>query len=54
MGLLKKLHTPVALVAQGFLAGATLFLATHPGSADSLADSLARTAALVNGAAASL
>lgn len=30
MKLLKKLGNPMALVAQGFLLGATLFFATHP------------------------
>ena len=30
MKLLKTLGNPMALVAQGFLAGATLFFATHP------------------------
>ncbi|HEX8526125.1 hypothetical protein [Allosphingosinicella sp.] len=54
MKLVRKLHNPFALVAQGFLAGAMLFLATNPGSGESLAASLAETAALVNDAAASL
>ena len=31
MKLLKKLSNPVALVVEGFLAGALVFAATHPG-----------------------
>ena len=38
MKLLKKLGNPLALVAQGFVLGATLFLATHPETRQDIAD----------------
>ena len=38
MKLLKRLGNPIALVAQGFLLGAALFLATHPETGRELAD----------------
>jgi|GEM_PF-3517671 len=38
MKLLKALGNPVALVAQGFVFGAALFLATHPETGRELAD----------------
>lgn len=37
MKLLRKLIDPVPLVAQGFIVGAALFFATHPGSGEALA-----------------
>ena len=33
---LKRLNNPFLLGLQGFLAGAVLFFATHPGAADSI------------------
>ena len=33
---LKKLNNPFLLGLEGFLAGAVLFFATHPGAADSI------------------
>ena len=33
---LKKLNNPFLLGLQGFVAGAALFFATHPGAADSI------------------
>lgn len=38
MKFLKKLGNPLALVAQGFVLGAALFLATHPGTGRELAE----------------
>lgn len=38
MKLLKTLGNPMALVAQGFLLGATLFFATHPETGRDIAD----------------
>jgi len=38
MKLLKALGNPLALVAQGFVLGAALFLATHPETGRDLAD----------------
>lgn len=38
MKLLSKLANPVALVAQGFVLGAALFFATHPGTGRAVAD----------------
>ncbi|WP_167737482.1 hypothetical protein [Sphingomonas parva] len=35
---LKKLNNPFLLGLQGFVAGALLFFATHPGAADSIVD----------------
>ena len=54
MTLIRKLSNPFALVAQGFLAGAILFVSSHPGAGESLAASIADTAAFVNGAGSSL
>ena len=54
MKLLRKLSNPFALVAQGFLAGAILFVSAHPETGESLAASIADTAALVNGAGSNL
>ena len=34
---LKKLNNPFLLGLEGFVAGAILFFATHPGAADSIA-----------------
>jgi hypothetical protein len=36
MKLLKKLNNPFLLGLEGFLAGAVLFFATHPGAASSI------------------
>ena len=36
MKLLKKLNNPFLLGIEGFLAGAILFFATHPGAADTI------------------
>ena len=33
---LKKLNNPLLLGLEGFVAGAILFFATHPGAADSI------------------
>ncbi len=38
MKLLNKLTNPFLLGLQGFIAGALLFFATHPGSADAQAN----------------
>lgn len=38
MKLLKTLGNPLALVVQGFVLGAALFLATHPETGRDLAD----------------
>ncbi len=38
MKVLKKLGNPLALVAQGFVLGAALFIATHPGTGEQIAD----------------
>jgi hypothetical protein len=38
MKMLKKLGNPLALVAQGFVLGAALFLATHPETRQEIAD----------------
>ncbi|WP_165356397.1 hypothetical protein [Sphingosinicella sp. BN140058] len=37
MSWLKKFNNPFVLGLNGFLAGAVLFFATHPGAADSIA-----------------
>jgi Na+/melibiose symporter-like transporter len=38
MKVLRKLGNPMALVAQGFVLGAALFFATHPGTGRAVAD----------------
>jgi hypothetical protein len=43
MKLLKKLGNPMVLVAQGFVLGAFLFLATHPETSRDLGDLADRT-----------
>lgn len=47
MKLLKKLGNPVVLVAEGFVLGAFLFLATHPETGRDLGDLADRTFASV-------
>jgi hypothetical protein len=47
MKLLKKLGNPMVLVAQGFVLGAFLFLATHPETGRDLGDLADRTFASV-------
>jgi hypothetical protein len=54
MTLIRKLSNPFALVAQGFLVGAALFVSSHPGTGETIAASIADTAAFVNGAGSSL
>ena len=41
---LKKLNNPFLLGLEGFLAGAVLFFATHPGAADTIVDRDSRPA----------
>ena len=41
MKLLKKLNNPFLLGLEGFLVGAALFFATHPGAASSIVGSKA-------------
>lgn len=54
MKLLRKLNNPFALMAQGFVAGALIFLSGHPETGESIAAAIAGTAASVNGAAEAL
>jgi hypothetical protein len=54
MKLIRKLHNPFALVVQGFAVGAALFLATHPGTGESIAASIAQTASVATGSSSTL